>query len=911
MLRIHVVKSAVSAKSYFTDGLAFGDYYAEGLEAQGRWFGRGAELLGLSGPVDRTAFARLCDNLHPGTGDPLTPRTKTNRRVAYDINFHCPKSVSVVQALTGDQGIVDAFRDAVRSTMCAMERVASTRVRTGSTSTDRVTGNLLGAEFIHFTSRPVDGIPDPHLHAHCFTFNATFDQEEGRWKALQAVRLKRDAPFFEAYFHNEFVTGLEARGYATEMKGKGWELAGLPVGVLERFSRRTAEIERAAVRRGITDPEAKARLGAKTRRSKAKGVSRAAIETEWRRRLSPEELATLRSLRCPPRETSRESAREPERESPRQACNARILSAAVRHASERSFARSAVVPEGVFLADALKFRPGALTPEAIREEMERQGVITRTLKGEVMVTSKEVLAAEERLLSLTKAGRFAFPSPPTSRRVRFRELSENENRALNHVIRSPHRLTLIEGRAGTGKTTLTTMVAKAVRKRLGKKLVALSPNAAGRDALIAAGFENAETVARYLADKKFRRTTGKAVLWVDQASLLGTSDAAKLMHYASRRGNRVVWSYDQRHKGAASRGSAIRVLAEYAGVLPARLSEIRRQTSEYREAVDMLARGQASEALAALTEMKWVRPVENERQVVEHAATEFAATSNRQSKLAVAPSERVAKAFTHAVRESLRALGEIKRERTYRALSQVHSTSIQRSNADFYKRGQVVQFVKGTIGFRAGSRWRVVGRDPLGRVVARNGLMFEALPLGRSDRFEVFERTPLTVGVGDTLRFTRNARVFSVKDQLLGAVSKRYQFPQRLLRNGAAYRVRSFNLKGDIILENGFVVPGNFGHFTHGYCLTPRNAQGLEADRVIAILPKSSLGPEAAALFYTAATRGKQSLTVYTDAKDELANALAKTPPAFTARELVSRGVELNGKREPARVRTRERDMER
>ena len=38
-----------SAKSYFSEHLAIGDYYAEGLSTTGQWFGEGAKKLGLTG----------------------------------------------------------------------------------------------------------------------------------------------------------------------------------------------------------------------------------------------------------------------------------------------------------------------------------------------------------------------------------------------------------------------------------------------------------------------------------------------------------------------------------------------------------------------------------------------------------------------------------------------------------------------------------------------------------------------------------------------------------------------------------------------------------------------------------------------------------------------------------------------
>ena len=94
---------------------------------------KGASRLGLAGTVDQFSFERLCDNLHPMTGDPLTVRTRTERRVGYDFTFSVPKSVSLLYAMSGDQDILDAFRAAVDETMREIEAEMKTRVRRGGT----------------------------------------------------------------------------------------------------------------------------------------------------------------------------------------------------------------------------------------------------------------------------------------------------------------------------------------------------------------------------------------------------------------------------------------------------------------------------------------------------------------------------------------------------------------------------------------------------------------------------------------------------------------------------------------------------------------------------------------------------------------------------------------------------------
>jgi conjugative relaxase-like TrwC/TraI family protein len=191
--------------------------------------------------------------LDPRTGERLTARMNMvrregvtvvpSRRVFYDWTLSPPKSVSVV-ALLQDDRIVELHNRAVRSALSELEVFAETRVRRRGANGERVTGQIVAACFQQDTSRELD----PHLHTHGIVFNATFGREEGRWKALHAVGMYRAQKFVENVYYHELAKGLRALDYEIVNNARDFEVAGVPQGVIERFSKRHRQIDEEASR---------------------------------------------------------------------------------------------------------------------------------------------------------------------------------------------------------------------------------------------------------------------------------------------------------------------------------------------------------------------------------------------------------------------------------------------------------------------------------------------------------------------------------------------------------------------------------------------------------------------------------------------------------------------------------------
>ena len=72
---------------------------------------------------------------------------------------------------------------------------------------------------------------------------------------------RRTGPYFEQVFHARLAVGLRRLGYGIAERGRGWEIAGGPASVLQKFSRRTAVPIRQQRTRASLTPRRKAGSG--------------------------------------------------------------------------------------------------------------------------------------------------------------------------------------------------------------------------------------------------------------------------------------------------------------------------------------------------------------------------------------------------------------------------------------------------------------------------------------------------------------------------------------------------------------------------------------------------------------------------------------------------------------------------
>jgi conjugative relaxase-like TrwC/TraI family protein len=849
MLNITAQANAAGAKSYF----ARSDYYQEGQELVGQWGGEGAILLGLSGQVDQQSFDRLCDNMHPQTGQQLTKINRDGRRVGYDFTWSAPKSISVVHALTGDESIVEAFRESIDATMREMESEMQCRVRKGNQDDDRSTGNLTWAEFIHLTSRPVNGVPCPQLHAHCFAFNVTHDAIENQWKAGQFGKLKSDAYYWQAVQQARFANKLRELGYSVRKTKDAFEIDGVPESVIKKFSLRTSLIERVAEKLGITNPTSKAKLGATTREAKDNAIPYRDLVELWESQLTKEEASAIGVI------AQEKEAQTPEYQN----------AAHARFAVEHVFERASVADERRLLAIALKHGLGEVTPEGIRAEVDRYGLLKRVEEDKTLVTTPTVLSEETKMIGFAVAGKGSCRPLAEPGKIRFNDdrLNEGQRSAVTHVLASSDRVMLIRGAAGTGKSTLTREAVSQLNER-GKQIVMLAPSAeASRGVLRREGFAEADTLARFMTDEAMQERAKGGFIWLDEAGMAGTRTINGLFALADRLHARVVLSGDKRQMASVERGTALRVLEEVAGLPVCEVTEIKRQESaDYKEAVRMLSTGHIRDGFDKLDAMGRVklmpvwdayRPMAKEYvEKLDHTP----AKDRNEAVLIVCPTHAEGQRIHEVVRQELKAAGHLgEDEREFTRLVNLQWTEAERSDPAQYRRDETLQFFRNSGKFKAGQR--VPAADAIG-------------DLAGIKHFGVFRQEVIRLSAGDALRMTGGGKT----------VDGKHRFD-----NGSVYRVAGFTGKGDIALTNGWVLARDVGHLAYQYVNTPHAAQGRGVRHVI--VAQSAMSAPATSMegFYVGVSRGKASLTIWTDDKRQLKEAIQRSDPRLSATELVTK----------------------
>jgi conjugative relaxase-like TrwC/TraI family protein len=855
-------KNRAGAESYFDEHLSHNDYYTQKETQHGQWLGVGAERLGLQpgGVVTRDLFLRLCDNQHPLSGEQLTPQQFKERRIYFDFVCSPPKSVSILAVTMNDRRIIEAHKEASQLAMRELEQFAAARVRKGGIQEqDRITGNLVGAAFLHTTSRALD----PQLHTHFVLFNCTWDKSERRWKALQTGDMFGAINYGTEVYRNELAKRLHQIGYSTRRTGPAFEIEGVDPKLIERFSKRSQQRDMAVKRqetklgRKLTKKEI-SHVVHQSRPKKLKGASDEQVRDQQLGEIGFFEKRALRQVVAAADGKPKTFAQYVRPDD------------ALAHGLAHVFERRSVAPQHKILEAALVKGCGQLDLAQLKAKLAADDKLVRV--GSEFST-REILSKELYLIRSVNAGveavaPFVHHYDPPAR------LGDDQRKALAHVLTSLDRFTGFRGLAGSGKSTALAALARVLRHE-GFEPVFCAPTASAADTLRKDGLD-AMTIQRLHGNLDARgRLSSRSVIVLDEAGAVGLDDMVKLFELARRSDCRVILSGDTGQHTSVPRGDALRIIEQYSSYRFSELTTIRRQKpAAFRQVVELAAAKQTDKAFARLVELGAVTEVSTDDNggraptLYQRAADAYvSAIKQGKSALLVSPTWAEIEAVTEKVRESLKDDGVISQdESTHCVFDSLSWTDAQKKNASQFEPGQRLRFVRHTKKFERGETVEVAAVMENGLRVRRlDGSEVDFIPASAAASFDVGEARELKVAGGEWLLLQANHG----KDFI----------------NGERVQVKTIQ-DGRIALADGRSLPVNYNMFTHGYAFTSHSSQGKTVDEVLLVASSKSFAAVNREQFYVSISRGRERVHVFTDDSELLARRVTDSHERKAAVEL-------------------------
>ena len=600
------------------------EYYVTRDETPGRWMGRAAEQLGLDGMVTREQLRSLLNGSDPTTGADLMERRWARQSVvAYDVTFSAPKSVSLLWAVGDEQtraAVLRVHQTAVDAVCEYLQEHAGwgRRYDRESEETIPVRAQLALPQFLHRTSRPVTDAAtgavtvDPQLHTHIPIPNYVL-RDDGTWGQLHAVALYRHASSAgavgQAVLRDALVRELGVQ--VSVVRNGTFEVVGITRAMRQEFSRRTRQVAAMDAAFGV-DSWYGHKLAVLASREGKHGIPAGRdVVAGWRGRaaaigLDSERIATLLGREWTP-ERGLDVA------DIRELVGERGLTAEAATFTRRDVVRAvaAHAPRGLPLRELERITDAVLADHSNVVQLgplSEDGAehLPSSFRGYMeedrRYSTPAMVAIEERMLETTRAGRLLgrglAGADVVEQAIASRPTLTREQRTMIHAIcRRGESVTLVNGSAGSGKTTALA-ACREVLEASGHRVVgaALSANAAFKLSQ-EAGIETS-TVHSLLNRLAGIPEASNTVLIIDEAAMVGSRQVAQLVDYAARDAAKLVLVGDPHQLHAIDGGAAFRALGDHLGSV--RMTENVRQADGWeRRALTGLREGRTAEAVSA------------------------------------------------------------------------------------------------------------------------------------------------------------------------------------------------------------------------------------------------------------------------------------------------------------------------
>jgi conjugative relaxase-like TrwC/TraI family protein len=900
---IKKLSSAKQASGYYKQA----DYYTkgqEGVDISSSWLGKGAEELGLEGFVDHQQFEAILAGVLPDG----TILDQPNRVVGWDLTFSAPKSVSVMALAGGDERLLDAHMEAVKDALqFAQDEFAVTRKTEDGDTFIEKTGNLLVSAFTHTTSRALD----PALHTHSLIMNATKNQD-GEWRALES----------NTFFDNRILLGLV---YQTSLSQRAaelgydiirddrtgqFDLAEVPRAVIDEFSQRRQQIEKAADEQGISHSDAQGmeQVALNTRNTK-QNVPTSQVTSDWDARINTLDF-DYQAIIDTAKEKAQDTAPAMHNED---ALN--ILRLAIENLSfkESVFSRQDLIKEALRFDQnniAVNQIAGYLDALVSHGELLETRMDQRGQERQISYTTPASVDREKEILGMVKAGTGKSQAMGTLEEVtgfieRYNAsadmpLNASQTDALIGLATNEDIFQGLQGLPGVGKSTLM-HATNAFANEQGLKLVGIAPTGTAAQELYHKANMETRTIDSLLEIDKHRdgqsyRHEPNTIYVVDESGMVSDRHTVALMRLNNVEGSRMIDAGDINQLPALEAGAPFEQKQKLSYAFEI-MNDIKRQRNPLLQkmvydAIDSSI-GKAFSVLAKSTdEHSGIANIENVddrlnasvahyARLLDHYVDEGHGLSeivNKDIKM-VTPLNATKEDSNAAIRDTLKSRGLLDNDQRTSLITLLPKgiTPTEQKRAIGFKayrdngtaaEGDIVRFHKDidALGIKQGEYFHVANTPTKGSTVVSLKHADTGRPVNmdmarytEDNTLSVFSASRKEISVGDQLRWRDTYQATDIKNG------------QSLEVTHIDHQQQTYTVKVDDGRHITLSQDLSGGHNDYNYAITPHSFQGGSANHVILNYGKEARRLTTRNNLIVSLTRGVHGTFLYADNAQQVA----------------------------------------
>lgn len=858
------------------------NYYLRGAEP--KKIGSGWERLNLQ-DVEVTAdiYRSLSAARDPSTGEELVTAAATKHRQGYDIAFSPHKSLTV--AAFSDNGLREKIErihnNAVRDAIEYLEsELAQCRQGTGEQGKAEPvkTGNILALKVDHSVNR--EG--DPQMHTHIVIFNLTHNEQTQKWQALHSDAFK--SQILQEVYENQLAYYMQREGLAV-----GWGksdsgrsmyavLRGVDTKIIDAFSERAKQVdnylqehkeELQKLYPHASEGELKQIACLATRKDK---------ESYTHEQLQQRIDEKLDTLKITKQDIAHGIYSEQQKQIKSYMSEYEVVKQAMRSLTdyESAFTRQDLIKA------SLQISKGDVSFDKINRAIDdylndkelvvladsysiQQG---KRSYSDTIYTTRSMLQAEKNAERLVTEGKGAVQAIATTDEVKNAlsayekqhniAMTESQKKAAEHVLTSEDRYNVVQGYAGTGKTTSLKAI-KQIAETRGYRVIGISETNAAVAEMRSAGIEQAMTTTKFLHSSKTHQSLDeKTLVIVDESSFCGAKNFYKIQRIAEAHNARVSYWGDKEQLPAISAGLPFRDLQERGKISVVEMTDIVRQEDPaLKEAVRDIINHDIDSAFSKLQiietkqedAMREVLDVYTQQDGYKNCIISTRTNNDRER-------------LNQLIRDELKQQGVLDTQsaKVITTYQPKNLSDMERFDVHNYNAGDRLFVQKAGAGVKVGAELTIQNVDYENHTVTvsyqnRKGEeVIKTIDVRRSgDRFNVFEKRDIEIAAGEKIIFTKNEK-------------------ETAINNSDVAYVKNINSDYSLTIEkDGKTFRTDSKYFCHGYASTTYRSQGKTSQSSIYYAPTASGSTERYQDFYVALTRQRQNAIIITDDKQKLA----------------------------------------